>query len=51
MGDDRYDDVADYVNALQAALRTHRKLSDEESPRVEIDPDGELPIVQRAMLR
>lgn len=51
LGEDRYDDVADYVEALQAALRTHSKLSGEDELRVEIDPDGELGLVQRTMLR
>jgi len=37
LGADRYDDVADYVTALQAAVRTHRQLSDEDVLEIEID--------------
>lgn len=51
LGPERYDDVADYVDAFQAAIRTHRQLADDESLLVEIEPDAELPLIQRAMLR
>jgi hypothetical protein len=51
LGAERYDDVADYVDAFQAAIRTHRQLADDESLLVEIEPDAELPLIQRAMLR
>jgi hypothetical protein len=51
LGADRYDDVADYVTALQAAVRTHRQLSDEDILEIEIEPTKNLPLIQRAMLR
>jgi hypothetical protein len=51
LGRDRYDDAADYIDALQAAIRTHRQLGGGDPLDVEIDPEGELGLVQRAMLR
>lgn len=50
LGSSTYENVDEYVDALNAAIRTHSKLKD-EAPFVEVDPDGELGLVQRAMLR
>lgn len=50
LGASTYENVEEYVSALHAAIRTHRKLTDDELT-VEIDPREELPLVQRAMLR
>lgn len=47
----QFDNVEDYVDGFLAALRTHRHLTGEEALEVETDPDGELPLAQRILLR
>lgn len=47
----RYENVDDYVAGLVAAIRTHQKLSGSDELRVEIEPEMELPLVQRVLLR
>lgn len=51
MGGKRFTNVEDYVRGLVAAVRTHRKLNDDRELEVEIDPSGDLPLVQRILLR
>lgn len=50
LGDRRESGVAEYVDALQAALRVRQRLTD-DALTVEVAPDGELPLVPRTLLR
>lgn len=47
----RYENLDDYVRGLVAAIETRRRLSGREALTVEIEPEGDLPLVQRILLR
>lgn len=47
----RYENAEEYIDGFLAAIRTHRKLTDEEPLEVEIAPSKDLPLAQRILLR
>lgn len=46
-----FDDTEDYIHGLLAAIRTHQHLTGRETLEVEIDPDSDLPLAQRMLLK
>lgn len=50
-GDGGYNNVGDYIAGLQAAIRTHQRLTSNSPLRLEVREDGRIPLAQRILLR
>ncbi len=46
-----FTNTGDYVRAFLSAVRAHQKLTGASELRIQIDPEGELPLAQRLLLR
>ncbi len=47
----RFENAEEYIRGFLAAIRTHRKLNDDEPLEPEIYPRKDLPLAQRVLLR
>ena len=49
--DRSYSNVDDYISGLQAAIRTHQRLTSGSPLRLEVREDARIPLAQRILLR
>jgi hypothetical protein len=51
LGGQTFENASEYVRSLQAAIDKEAALAEGEALEVDIDLDGDLPLVQRTLLR
>lgn len=51
LGGQTFENASEYVRALQAAIRNRSRRTDDAALEVQINLDGDLPLVQRTLLR